>query len=272
MSDTPHLARSAMPLESCQTMRFGFIAASLLLLYALVCLAAFVYQRSLLYAPQPRAVTAAESTLHLTVPGADLVVTTRPHAGPKALLYFGGNAEDVSQNLPSFAAAFPDHALFLLHYRGYGGSTGSPSESANVSDAVALFQAVYAQYPQVALVGRSLGSGVAVQLASQVAATRLILVTPYDSITHIAEEQFPYLPVKWLLLDRYESTRYAPRIKLPTTLIEAQNDQLIPHASTDRLLAQFQPGVASLVTIAGAGHNDIDARPDYVAAMQAALR
>ena len=65
----------------------------------------------------------------LHVEGADLVVTVRAHPGPKAILYFGGNGEDVSLNLQSFSEAFPDYAVFLMHYRGYGGSTGSASEA-----------------------------------------------------------------------------------------------------------------------------------------------
>jgi len=241
--------------------------------YLGVCAAMFAFQRSLLYYPQPREVTAPESTMHLRVEGADLLVTVRAHSGPKAILYFGGNGEDVSRNLRSFSAAFPDHALFLMHYRGYGGSTGSPSERANHSDAAALFRAVYAQHPDVAVIGRSLGSGVAVRLASENPVSRLVLVTPYDSIEEIAAAQYPYLPVKWLLLDRYESWRYAPGIRIPTQIIAAENDEVIPRASTEKLVARFPAGgVASVTVIAGTGHNDIDAKSEYLEIMQAALR
>jgi uncharacterized protein len=207
----------------------------------------------------------------LHVEGAELVVTVRAHSGPKAILYFGGNGEDVSLSLQSFSAAFPDHALFLLHYRGYGGSTGSPTEKANHNDAAALFRAVYAQHPQVAVIGRSLGSGVAVRLASENPVSRLVLVTPYDSIEAIAAAQYPYLPVKWLLLDRYESWKYSPQIRIPTTLIAAQNDEVIPRASTDKLFARFPAGIASMTLIEGADHNDIGTKPEYLKTMQAAL-
>jgi pimeloyl-ACP methyl ester carboxylesterase len=242
------------------------------IIYAGICVAMFIFQRSLLYYPQPRAVTAPESTLALQVPGSDLTVTVRPHSGPKAILYFGGNGEDVSANLESFSRAFPDHALFLLHYRGYGGSTGHPSEQANNSDALALFKIVYAKHPQVAVIGRSLGSGVAVRLASEVPASRLILVTPYDSIEAIAAAQYPYLPVRLLLLDRYQSSKYAPAIATPTSIIAAQHDEVIPRASTDKLFARFRPGVASMTVIAGVGHNDIAATSEYLRAIQEALQ
>lgn len=242
-----------------------------LLAYAGLCAALFAFQRSLIYHPQPRAVTAPESTMRLQVEGADLVVTVRPHDGPKAIVYFGGNAEDVSQNLEDFARAFPEHALFLLHYRGYGGSTGSPTEQANHHDAAALFQKVHAQHSEVVVFGRSLGTGVAVRLASQAPASRLILVTPYDSIAEIAASAFPFAPVRWLLLDRYESGTYAPSIKIPTTIISAENDEQIPRASTEKLLGRFGKGVASMTVIRGAGHNNLGSQSEYRKTLQAAL-
>jgi uncharacterized protein len=240
--------------------------------YLGVCAAIFVLQRSLIYFPQPRQVTALESTMTLQVDGEAIIVSVRPHAGPKAIVYLGGNAEDVSQNLERFSRAFPEHALFLLHYRGYGGSTGRPTEEAINRDAVALFQKVHAQHPEVAVIGRSLGTGVAVRLASQSPASRVILVTPYDSLGEIAASEFPYLPVTLLLLDRYESGMYAPRITIPTTIIAAEHDEVIPRASTERLLRRFSKDVASMTVIQGAGHNDIGTKSEYFKTMQAALQ
>jgi uncharacterized protein len=249
-----------------------FIAlAALLLVYAGLCAALFFFQRSLIYHPQPRAVTAPESTLRLTVEGAELVVSVRPRDGNKAIVYFGGNAEDVSQNLASFSKDFPEHALYLLHYRGYGGSTGRPTEQANHSDAAVLFRRVHALHPQVVVFGRSLGSGVAVRLASEAPASRLILVTPYDSIAEIAAAAYPFAPVKCLLLDKYDSGALAPSIRVPTTLIAAEHDTQIPRASTDKLLSRFAQGVATLTVIPGAGHNDLDSKSPYRHALQAAL-
>ncbi len=162
--------------------------------------------------------------------------------------------------------------MFLLHYRGYGGSTGHPSEGAISSDAIALFKNVHAKHSQIAVIGRSLGSGVAIRLAGETPASRLILITPYDSIEEIAAAEYPYLPVRWLLLDRYESWKYAPGIAIPTTLIAAQNDEVIPRASTEKLFARFPSGVASMRVIEGVGHNDIGAKSEYITAIQAALQ
>ena len=248
------------------------VLAGLLIGYVGLCAAMFVFQRSLIYYPQPRAVTAPESTMKLQVEGAELVISVRPHDGPRAIVYFGGNAEDVSQNLVSFSKAFPDYAMYFLHYRGYGGSTGSTTEETMHSDASALFRMVRSRHSEVAIFGRSLGTGVAVRLASQTPASRLILVTPYDSAADIGEYAYPYLPVRLLLRDKYESGKYAPGIKIPTTIIEAENDEEIPHSSTVRLLRRFDKGVATMTVIQGVGHNNLGSNSEYRKTLQAALQ
>ena len=245
--------------------------AIVLIVYAGLCAAVYVFQRSLLYFPQPRSVTARESTLNLPVDGAELVITVRAHDGPKAVIYFGGNGEDVSQNLAAFTKDFPDRALYLMHYRGYGGSTGQPTEKDNVADALALVEKVRMLHPEIAILGRSLGSGIAVQVASRVAASRLILITPFDSIVELGAQMYPLLPIRWLALDTYESGNFALNISIPTTIIEAENDEVIPHASTEKLLSRFRPGVATMVVIEGVGHNDIDRNEKYSEALQTAL-
>lgn len=242
----------------------------LAVLYLALCAALFVFQRALIYYPQPRT-DASAPVLSLPVDDQRIEVSTRPHAGPKALIYFGGNAEDVSRSLPAFGAAFPDYALYFLHYRGYGGSSGSPSEEAIARDAMALFDKVYADHPQIILVGRSLGSGVAVRLASVRPVTKLLLVTPYNSLEELAARQFRWFPVRWLLTDKFESWRYAEHISVPTRLIAAENDEVIPASSTQRLYRHFPAGVATLQVIAGTGHNSISDSPEYFKAMEDGL-
>ncbi len=239
--------------------------------YALVCLMLFVFQRKLIYAPQPRAIQAPESTMSLEVGDAQLVVSVIRRPGTKAVLYFGGNAEDVSLNLPVFEKAFPEHAVYLLHYRGYGGSSGTPTEENNHRDAAALLAKVQAQHPQVVLVGRSLGSGVAIRLASEAPVAKLVLITPYDSIANIAAATFPWVPVSALLLDRYDSWRFAPLVKVPTTVVMAEHDEVIPRASTENLLRHFASGVAKVVVIPAAGHNTLQQDPTYLKALHDAL-
>ncbi|HZF78184.1 MAG TPA: alpha/beta hydrolase [Rubrivivax sp.] len=238
-----------------------------LLLYAGLCAALFVFQRSLIYFPQPRAL----GTDHLAVlktGDADLHLSVRPLPGAgDALIYFGGNAEDVSLSLPGIASAFPTHALYLLHYRGYGGSSGRPSEAALHADALALFDQVVVDHPRVTVVGRSLGTGPAVRLATQRPVHRLVLVTPYDSLTALAQGHYPVVPVRWLLRDRFESVDIADQVTAPTTLVVAQHDQLTPVAGARRLYQRFQPGVARWVLLEGVGHNTIAHSPGYLPAL-----
>ena len=234
------------------------------LVYLGLCAALFLFQRNLIYFPQPRSLTSGATTLTLPSDEGQVLVTARQHSGPNALLYFGGNAEDVSYNVPSLSRAFPDYAVYLLHYRGYGGSSGTPSEAALFADSLALYDKVRPEHPNIIVVGRSLGSGVAVHLASLRPVARLVLVTPYDSLQELAARQFPYFPVRWLLLDKYESWRYAEQVTAPTLVVAAENDEVIPRTSTEALYRRFRTGVASLKVIAGAGHNTISESSEYM--------
>jgi pimeloyl-ACP methyl ester carboxylesterase len=233
-------------------------------LYALACLGLYLAQRSLIYFPQPRRFGANNSVMSMQAGDVMLNVSTREQASRKAVIYFGGNAEDVSANLPSLSSAFPDHALYLLHYRGYGGSGGKPSEAALFADALALYDHVKIEHPDVTVIGRSLGSGPAVHLASVRPVARLVLVTPYDSIAELAAQQFPMFPVRWLLTDKFETFRYAPAVTAPTLIVAAEKDEVIPPASTSLLATRFQPGVARTVTIPAVGHNTISDDRAYV--------
>jgi len=233
------------------------------LVYLGFCAVLFFIQRSLIYFPQPASVV-DDATIVLPTREARVLVSTRPKDGPRALIYFGGNAEDVSLSMQRFSLGFSDRAIYLLHYRGYGGSSGKPSEKALFADALTLFDEVHAKHPDVDVVGRSLGSGVAVYVASLRPVARLVLVTPFDSLEGLAARQFPYVPVRWLMLDKYESWRYAPRVTASASIIAAEHDEIVPRASTELLLSRFKSGLASLQIIAGAGHNTIDYNREYM--------
>ncbi len=252
--------------------------------YLALCALLFATQRLLIYHPQPRGPAVPGTTaLMLAGGGGDgerVEVTVRPRAAAAAqaasaassapaVLYFGGNAEAVVWSLPELDAAFPDHALYLMHYRGYGGSTGRPTEAALVADALALHdhvRAAHGERAEVVVIGRSLGSGVAVQLAANRpgGVSRLVLVTPYDSLTALAARLYPIFPVRWLLLDRFDSVHHAPAIDAPTLVVAAEDDVVIPRAGTEALVARFRAGVATLHIVAGAGHNTISESPGYV--------
>ena len=239
------------------------LAGAAAITYAGLSTMLYARQRQLLYKFPIRSPGGAAVTLPLRSHGPRVLVSVRERPGRAAIVYYGGNAEDVAQNLPAFEAAFPRHSLYLLHYRGYGGSEGTPSEAHLYADALALFDYARRRYRRVILVGRSLGSGLAVHVASVRRPARLVLVTPYASIVGIAAVQYPWAPVSLLLRDRYESFRYAPRVRAPTLVIVAESDQLIPRASSEQLLQCFAPGVARMTVLPG-DHSSVTAHPRYL--------
>ncbi len=223
--------------------------------YGGICLLFFVIQRSFIYFPTEARPSAP--VLVLQTREATLHITARQLEGPGALIYFGGNAEDVYFTLPEFVEAFPDRAIYMPHYRGYGGSSGKPSEAALHSDARHVFDWVMQSHQDVMVVGRSLGSAVAVRLAATAPVSRLVLVTPFDSILNLGRQRFPFLPVGILLIDRFESWRFAPEVVAPTMIVAASHDEVVPMESTMRLYRAFQPEVAEILVIQGAGHNSL---------------
>lgn len=234
--------------------------------YAGVCGLLFAFQRSLLFYPVPA--SGNVSTTALDVPGATLRIATRPREGERAILYFGGNAEDVSQTVPELAAAFPDRAIFAPHYRGYGGSGGRPSERALHADAAAAFDLVAATHPEIDVISRSLGSAVAVRLAATRPVRRLVLITPFDSILALARRLFPFLPVRLLLADPFESIKDAPQVAVPTLVITAGADVVVPPPHTRRLLDAFREGIAVEIAYPRAGHDDVSFSPGFFAAIR----
>ena len=230
---------------------------TVLLVYVAVCAVVFFRQRSMIYFPQA---FEGGTMLSLGDGGARVGVTLHEQPGPSAVIYFGGNAEAVGYSLPELQAAFPGQALYLMHYRGYGATPGEPTEAGLFADAQALYEHVRAQHPQVTVVGRSLGSGIATRLASVKAVDHLVLVTPYDSLAGAASHHFPWLPVRLLLRDRYDSASYAPKVNAPTTILAAERDEVIPRASSEALYRSFRPGLTTFRVVPGVGHNDISLR------------
>lgn len=168
-----------------------------------------------------------------------------PHApGPHpGVLYFGGRSEEVSWVARDAGQLFPNMTVLAMNYRGYGDSHGLPAETLMVDDGCTLFDwlaghgAVDAH--RVALVGRSLGSGVAIQVARLRPVHSLVLITPYDSVLAIAKRRFRGMPVEYMLRHRFESIKYAPSLSAPTYVLRAELDDVVPHSHTDQLVAKL---------------------------------
>jgi len=242
------------------------LLSSVVLLYLFLALAMYLFQRKLIYHPAP----AIEHTYNERQIVVDTNVTLRViEANPdksEAVIYFSGNGGLSADSVSNLAAALPEKTLYLVNYRGYGGSDGSPTEAHLFNDAEKVFEAIAAindaQHQHISVIGRSLGSGVASYLASRKPIRRLVLISPYDSILKVAQSTYPMFPVRWLLKDRFESDKYAPLIKAPVLVLLAENDAVIPLKSSQRLL-QYLPESTQSYTFSNKGHNDLRTHRDF---------
>ena len=232
--------------------------------YALLCGWMFATQRSQMYFPTPPSEAAHAQASWIDSAGERIKVWVVSRPGPAALLYFGGNAEDVAGTVDSLFAAIPDRSLYLVNYRGYGGSTGRPTEAGLRADALAIYDDVRRRHADVAVMGRSLGSGVAVHVASARPVERLVLVTAFDSLANVAAAHFAWLPVRTLLKDRYESAARARDVSARVLMVLAERDEIVPRARSDALAAAFRPGQAEVVVAPDVDHNTLDLSPEYL--------
>lgn len=181
------------------------------------------------------------------------------------LVYYGGNAEEVSANLWDLGL-YQAGAYLFMNYRGYGDSEGKPSEKALCRDALFILDQVVSREKiplnHVVLMGRSLGSGVAVYVAAQRQVRGVILVTPFDSLLSVARHHYPFLPVGLLLKHHFDSLSLAPVIQTPALFLIANRDEVIPPKFAARL-ARAWGGPQRTVLIEGAGHNDIQLAANY---------
>jgi dipeptidyl aminopeptidase/acylaminoacyl peptidase len=250
----------------------AFIAASAL---------AWLFQDGLIFIPQPRSEQALRAVLarhptaeEIRLPTEDgetlhgwfLRAAGRP-AGTRGplLIYYGGNAEEVSGHLDE-AARYQGYSMLLLNYRGYGGSSGKPGEAALYADALRVFDHAISRSDvdaqQMVIMGRSLGTAMAVHVAARRNVRAVLLVSPYDSMVDVGSHHHPYLPVSLLLRHRFEAITDAPRIKVPLLALVAPGDDIVPVKSSRRLVEAWG-GPYRLAEIGGATHNLFGATPGY---------
>lgn len=243
------------------------LALSAAALYALVAVAAFVFQRRLTYFPDPQRIAPAsfnlpgvEERVIATPDGEELVAWFAPAApGRPTVLYFHGNAGNLgnrSERVRRFLAR--GWGVMFLSYRGYSGSTGRPSEAANVADAKLAYEALRktgVAPEDIIIYGESLGSGVAVQVAAEKPIGGLVLDAPYTSIVDVAAVSYPYLPVRPFIFDRYETMRFLPQVTAPLLVMHGEDDRVIPVEMGKAVYAAAN-APKEIATFPHAGHSD----------------
>ena len=193
---------------------------------------------------------------------------------PPLVIYFGGNAEEVTAYAAEAPATYGPRAALFVNYRGYGASGGRPGEAALVSDGQEIYdwaaRRADIDAERIALHGRSLGTGVAVQVAAARPAKCVVLTSPFASALDVAREMYPWLPVSYLLRHPFDSAARAPKLRVPALIISGNADTLIRPHHSDRLAGAWG-GPVERVKLEGFGHNDIDLHPAYAKAIRAFL-
>ncbi|MBG56181.1 MAG: alpha/beta hydrolase [Deltaproteobacteria bacterium] len=233
-----------------------------LLIYFIACAVLYFLQRKLIYFPTAK-ISHGLNQLKLVNNNESIDVIVLNEGKNEALIYFGGNAESVIYNAEDFLKEFPQHTVYLLNYRGYGESTGNPTEKGIFSDALFLFDKVKNKHQKISVIGRSLGTGVAVYLASRRSINKIALITPYDSIKSLGQSKFIIFPVFLLLKDKYDSLSRVKHIQAQTIALVAENDEIIPKKHSLRLINEFPPEQITAITIKNSGHNDISYKEEY---------
>lgn len=265
----------SVPRRSAITRRCLSLAAKLLVIYLAVVILAFGFQRWLVYPAFTVSAAEFKQLVARLVPGAEVMpvfdaVLMSPPASAGAprgvAIWFHGNG-GMGLHRVAFAPAFLERGwrLVLAEYPGYGARAGEPSEAGLVDDALQLVAALRQRFPgePLMLVGESLGSGVAVQVAKRLAhdvqrggpATRLVLTTPYTSLSSVDSRQMPVLPARYLLLDRYDSIQHIASVPGPVAVLVASRDEVLgPEEGRALARSARSRGPVSLLEV-NASHN-----------------
>jgi fermentation-respiration switch protein FrsA (DUF1100 family) len=202
----------------------------------------------------------AERVTIATPDGEALAALHAPAAqGRPTFLFFPGNGDDiVGYGFLADMLEARGFGLLAVSYRGYPGSTGSPSETGLLTDGLAAFDwlSAHAGSSPIVILGRSLGTGVAVNTAAERDAAAIVLVSAYDSIVAVARGRYPYLPVGLLIRDSFRSDQRIGRVLEPKLFVHGDLDTSIP-SSSGKALFDAAPEPKRFSIQPGLGHNDI---------------
>ena len=236
--------------------------------YAAIVALMYVTQRSLLYFPdktrtRPATVglTQAEEVVLKTADGHEVIAWhVAPREDKPVVLYFQGNGGGLNLRAERFRKLTSDGTgLIALSYRGYGGSSGRPTEAGLIADAMAAYDFAAGRYPadRIVLWGESLGTGVAVALAAERPVARVVLESPFPSIMEVASAIYWFVPVRFLLNDTYRSDQRIAKVTAPVLVVHGARDNIMPIAYGQRLYDLVR-APKRFIRLPDAGHNDHD--------------
>jgi fermentation-respiration switch protein FrsA (DUF1100 family) len=216
--------------------------------YVALLVAMLIFQRSLMYFPNPQrldpaveGLPAARMVEFMAADGVRLLAWfVAPQPGKPLVLYFQGNAEGLGARAARFGKLTDDGTgLLALNYRGYGGSGGSPSEKGLIADANAAydFAAKQVSPSRIVAFGESLGTAVAVALASEREVGAVILDAPFTSTADVGAATYWFAPVRLFMFDQFHSDRRIGKVHAPLLVLHGERDRVVPISFGERLFA-----------------------------------
>jgi uncharacterized protein len=207
----------------------------------------YFFQRSMMYFPATDRATPAGAgfakadELQLATADGERVIAWHvpPRDGRPVIVYFHGNGGNLGHRITRFRALTDaGYGLLALSYRGYGGSSGRPTESGIMLDAKAVYEEAARRYgDRLVLWGESLGTAVAVALAAERAATAVILEAPFISTLALATSHYPIFPVSWMMKDQYRTDLKIAQVTAPVLVMHGERDDIVPIAHGEAIFA-----------------------------------
>ncbi len=246
------------------------IVLSTVMLYFFFSLLMFLLQERLIFFRQPLALENAVVLKTFACQFSDEDEVIQLHgwckiiAGQPIVIYFGGNGEEVSYSFLYHLQQNWPLSLVFINYRGYGESAGKPSEIALKKDALLIYDEVKKQHPNapIYLIGRSLGTALALHLAARRSVEKLLLITPFDSVAAIAKRRYPYLLIDFLLKHPFRTLSDAAVIQAPTYVFLAEEETITPYDNSLTLVKAL-PNCQKALFILGSDHHSIASMSMY---------
>ncbi|MEQ1675769.1 MAG: alpha/beta fold hydrolase [Chitinophagaceae bacterium] len=197
--------------------------------------------------------------------------------GPAArgvVLYFHGNKRNISwyaKYIPYFTRH--GYEVLMIDYPGYGKSTGKLTEEKLYDWALQAYTIAIKKFAadSIIIYGKSMGTGIAAQLASIRECKKLILETPYYDFPSVIGHYLPIYPVRWMIHYNLPTHEYISRINVPITIFQGTKDRLVTYSNAKRLIPLLKKG-DEFITVKGGGHNDLYQYPEVVSKLDSLLR
>jgi fermentation-respiration switch protein FrsA (DUF1100 family) len=259
-----------------------FVVVIIVALYILLCAFLYFKQDALLYFPSQNEEVLALIQNNKLIN--NFIVKTEEWetigrstgSGDCIIFYLGWNAENTDYHFVRERTWWSDCIFATMNYRGYGESNGKANEKNMHEDSVRLFEQIYDYHKpkKVYIVGRSLWTNPAIYLSLMKKDTvnKLVLITPYDSMAHVAGWHYPIFPVSLLIKDSFNSAELVKNLPTETLIFQASNDTVIPAIHTEKIIGSFESKKPTVERIPQSDHNSISESPVFIEKIEEFIR